>query len=195
MKNSRDETHEAYSSFREDKYVYVTANVKNEVGIDAYVDGEENKPLVIAGSSGIGKNALLSNWIHQRKDKAVNWKHNFLFAHFVGCSPVSYSLQCMLLRLESSLKSFFNLRKMEIPESEERLRWSLFRFLNAAASGDKNKVSGRYASKIIIIIDRDNLLRNEDTQSGALHWLPINLPDYVRFILSTVEFDDALSVG
>ena len=39
-----------------------------------------------------------------------------------------------LFRLETALKDFFQLREMKVPDTEEELRWSLNRFLAAAAS-------------------------------------------------------------
>lgn len=84
----------------------------------------------------------------------------------------------MLQRLEGALKDFFQLRKMEIPGDESRLIWSLPRFLSSAA---KKVMSG----KIIVIIDGVDNLRGFDSPEGSLHWLPVELPEGVRLILST----------
>ena len=71
---------------------------------------------------------------------------------------------------------------MEVPDSEERLRWSLSRFLSAAAK--------KYSpARIVIIIDGVNNLKGEDTPKGTLHWLPSELPPCVRFILSSTELE------
>ena len=87
----------------------------------------------------------------------------------------------MLFRLESALQSHFNLRKMEVPKTEERLRWSLNRFLSAASKK-------HFPAKIVIVIDGVDLIQGENAQQGQLHWLPTDIPPCVRFILSTVEF-------
>lgn len=88
----------------------------------------------------------------------------------------------VLHRLESALKDHFQLREMEVPLSEERLRWSLSRFLEAAAKKHD-------PARIVIVIDGVNRLRAEGAADGTLHWLPTDLPTTVRFIVSTVEYD------
>jgi len=73
---------------------------------------------------------------------------------------------------------------MKVPDTEEELRWSLNRFLAAAAKKHN-------PARIVIIIDGINRLKSEGTHDGALHWLPIELPPCVRFIVSTVEYERA----
>ena len=71
---------------------------------------------------------------------------------------------------------------VEVPKSEERLRWSLSRFLSSAA---KKHVPAR----IVIVLDGVNKLLGESAAADTMHWLPTELPPGVRFILSTSEFD------
>ena len=87
-----------------------------------------------------------------------------------------------LFRLETALKDFFQLREMKVPDTEEELRWSLNRFLAAAAKK-------HFPARIVIIIDGIHQLKAEGVPDGALHWLPIDLPPCVRFLVSTVEFE------
>jgi len=87
----------------------------------------------------------------------------------------------MLYRLLHSLEDFFQLR-LEVPKDEERLIWSLNRFLAQAAK--KNAIA-----RIVIVIDGVNMIRGKDNPEGALHWLPTHLPPGVRFLISTVEYD------
>lgn len=87
-----------------------------------------------------------------------------------------------LFRLETALKSFFQLREMKVPDTEEELRWSLNRFLAAAAKK-------HHPARIVIIIDGINLLKADGEPDGALHWLPTEMPPCVRFLVSTVEFE------
>lgn len=115
-------------------------------------------------------------------------RDEFLFQHFVGCSTPSLQLSHTLLRLESSLKAFFQLREMKVPDTEEELRWSLNRFLAAAAKK-------HFPARIVIIIDGVNRLKTDGAPDGSLHWLPTELPPCVRFILSSVEFERSTSGG
>ena len=73
---------------------------------------------------------------------------------------------------------------MKVPDTEEDLRWILSRFLVNAAKKHN-------PARIIIILDGINRLKCEGMPDGALHWLPIELPPCVRFIVSTVEFERA----
>ena len=98
----------------------------------------------------------------------------------------SMQLAHTLFRLETALKDFYQLREMKVPESEEELRWSLNRFLAAAAKKHS-------PARIIIIIDGINKLKAEGAPDGALHWLPTELPPCVRFLVSSVEFERAPS--
>ena len=77
---------------------------------------------------------------------------------------------------------------MEVPESEERLRWSLNRFLSAA-------VKKKSPARIVIVIDGVNKIKSDGCRDGELYWLPTELPPCVRFIISTVEHDRASKTG
>ena len=149
--------------------------------MDQHADTLENDskhPLVLLGEEGSGKSALLANWLARRKEK--KHKDEFLFQHYVGCSTPSLQLSHTLFRLETALKDFFQLREMKVPDSESDLRWSLNRFLAAAAKKHS-------PARIVIIIDCVHCLKAEGAADGALHWLPIDLPPCVRFIISTIE--------
>jgi len=144
------------------------------------LEGDVKPPLVLLGNEGSGKSALLANWASKRREH--RHRDEFLFQHFVGCTTPSLQLNHTLFRLETALKNFFQLREMKVPDSEVELRWSLKRFLEAAAKKHS-------PARIIIIIDGINRLKAEGAPDGALHWLPTELPPCVRFILSTVEFE------
>jgi uncharacterized coiled-coil DUF342 family protein len=122
----------------------------------------------------------LANWVAKRREH--KHRDEFLFQHFVGCSSQSFQLLHTLLRLETALKDFFQLREMKVPDTEVELRWSLNRFLEAASKKHS-------PARIVIIIDGISKLKNEGAPDGALHWLPTELPPCVRFIVSTVEVE------
>ena len=172
--------HEAFAASRSSDYIYAGDDGPFNA-LDSHaesVEGDIKLPLVVTGPVGCGKSALLANWVKQRNSS----KHHdeFLFQHFVGCSPRSRQLSHLLYRLESALKEHFQLREMAVPTSEERLRWSLNRFLAAAAKK-------RLPARIVIVVDAVNQLRGESSVADTLHWLPTELPRGVRIIVSTVE--------
>lgn len=155
--------------------------------LDQHADTVENDvkpPLVILGNEGSGKSAFLANWVHRRREH--KHKEEFLFQHFVGCSARSsqvlydtsrtlmlesthvnlFQIQLghTLLRIEKALKDFFQLREMEVPDSEERLRWSLSRFLAAAAKKHS-------PARIVIVIDGVNNLKGKTYPSMLFSFL------------------------
>jgi hypothetical protein len=143
---------------------------------------EPKLPLVVLGEPGSGKSALLANWVKRRQENPQN-KHEFLFQYFVDCSSESLQLRRMLHRLIAALKDHFNLREMEIPSGEERLRWGLIRFIEAAAKKYQNTQNAR----MVIVLDGVNRLQSPGSPDGTLKWLPVTLPNSVRFVVSTVE--------
>ncbi|GMI35188.1 hypothetical protein TrCOL_g6721 [Triparma columacea] len=190
--NTYDDEHKAFSDSRSSEFVYVpnkkpTDEDTSSLALDQHADTSDadvKLPLVVLGERGSGKSARLASW-YTRRMQTKN-KDEFLFAHFAGCSPRSRQLRHVLFRLATSLRQHFNLREMEVPKTEERLRWSLNRFLAAASKK-------HFPARIVIIIDGVDLVQGENAQQGQLHWLPTDIPPCVRFILSTVEFDKGLS--
>lgn len=171
--------HEAFLASRCQDYVYVPNQASYYKQLDKHVESTDeaaNLPLVVLGEPGVGKSALLANWVLRRKMHMH--RDDFLFQHFVGSSRRSHRLADVLGRLETALKEHFHLREMEVPETEDRLRWGLLRYLEAASK----KALG--SQVMLIVIDSINALASEASSHGSLHWLPTELPANVRFILS-----------
>ncbi|CAN0455658.1 unnamed protein product, partial [Ectocarpus sp. 12 AP-2014] len=183
MKNHADE-HEAFAASRSSEHVYVPIDDRNFTTLDKHaetIEMDAKLPLVLVGEPGIGKNALLSNWVKRRA--GTKHRDEFLFQYFAGASTRAKQLPHMLHKLETALKEFFQLREMEVPSSEERLIWSLNRFLAAAAKK-------YYPARIVIVIDGVFAIKGLEMPAGALHWLPTELPAGVRFIVSTIATTD-----
>ncbi|CAM9153609.1 unnamed protein product [Ascophyllum nodosum] len=177
--NYRDE-HEAFAGSRSSDYVYVPINVLDFATLDKHaetIEMDTKLPLVLVGETGIGKNALLSNWVKRRT--TTKHRNEFLFQYFAGASTRAKQLSHMLHKLETALKEFFQLREMDVPSSEERLIWSLNRFLAAAAKK-------YHPARIVIVIDGIFSVKGLEMPAGALHWLPTELPAGVRLIVSTI---------
>lgn len=178
---SFENEHEAFAASRVSQYVYVPAKDVFYNTLDQHADTLEadvKPPLVLVGSEGSGKSALLANWVAKRREH--KHRDEFLFQHFVGCSTQSLQLHDTLFRLETALKVFFQLREMKVPDTEVELRWALNRFLEAASKKHN-------PARIVIIIDGADRLKAEGAPDGALYWLPTDLPPCVRFVVSTVE--------
>jgi hypothetical protein len=180
---SGDGEHEAFALSRSSNFVFEPSNDTYFSALDSHAEsteGDVKLPYVVLGSPGSGKSALLANWVQRRK--LTKHRDEFLFQHYVGSSPKSKTLFNLLSRLESHLKDKFQLREMEVPTSEVRLRWALRRFLSSAAKK-------MYPVRIVIVLDGVDKLTGETAAADTMHWMPSELPPGVRFILSTDEYD------
>ncbi len=101
---------------------------------------EAASPLVIEGSPGSGKSALLSNWKLSLNSRPTYFvvqhdqeKEPFLFYHNVGCTRASTCIDQMLRRLICTLKSNFKL-STPVPTDPKKLPWCLSTFLELSAA-------------------------------------------------------------
>ncbi len=111
-------------------------------------------PLVLHGPSGVGKSAILGNWLAQQRAQREEAgiplaaaaattiisarqlpclaRREFIFGHAAGCSRTSCLTTHLLRRLQTELRAFFKLKR-EVAADDERLRWDLPVFLELAA--------------------------------------------------------------
>ena len=156
-------------------------------------------PLVLYGPSGVGKSALLSNWLlhHQAQRETAEamvslsspsrssvHKEDFVFWHVAGCSRSSALTTNLLRRLQCQLKTHFGLKK-EVAKDDKRLRWDLPDFLELAS----RKAA---PSLILILVDGLHLLRDEEGEED-LRWLPQVYPANVRLVVSTTIYETAVT--
>lgn len=100
------------------RYVFEPSKLTYFTTLDQHADAMEmdvKPPLVLIGSEGSGKSALLANWVAKKKEHRN--RDEFLFQHYVGCTTQSCQLQHTLFRLQTSLKNFFQLREMKVSMS------------------------------------------------------------------------------
>jgi tetratricopeptide (TPR) repeat protein len=166
--------HEAFARTR--SVVYIPRPQYFE-RLDEHVKGS-GPPLVLLGESGSGKSALLANWA--RRNSAAD---ALVLMHFVGATPYSSDWAAMLRRFMGELKQHFAIEQ-EIPEQPDKLRIEFASWLRIAGS----------KGRIVLLIDALNQL---DDRDGALNlvWLPADLPDTVRVIVSTLPGASADELG
>lgn len=139
--------------------------------LDKHVQSDE-VPLVITGESGMGKTALVANWLNQFNK---NNPDTFVFFHFVGSSADSTSYINLVKRLIEEIKLEFGLEE-PIPGDKEELINSLPGFL-----ANTNVLGKRW----VLIIDGINQLENEDN-ALIMNWLPVLFPTQIRVIFSVL---------
>jgi len=129
-------------------------------------------PLVIYGESGIGKSALLANWVLN----CLNTRPTYcLLAHFMGVSPESARPIVIQKRFIAEIQRFFHLERTK-GKSIQDLTEIFFQTLKEGAS----------CGKIILVIDALNQIE-KDSETNCLYWMPETFPDNISVILSTTE--------
>ena len=129
------------------------------------------RPLVLTGESGLGKSALLANWVARYRTR---YPKDFVFSHFVGASPASTNWAALASRMIRELNCVCRL-SISIPDSPDQLR---------LAFADALRVAGA-THRVVIILDALNQLEDRD-HAPDLIWLPRELPDNIRLIASTL---------
>ena len=138
----------------------------------------KDPPLVITGNSGLGKSALLANWIVQYQKENPE---TYILYHFTGGAPDSADYTQIVRRILEELKIKFEINN-KIPNSLEEMTKSLPQFL--AQTGQHGKW--------ILVIDALDQLENTD-KAHMLNWLPEYFPPFVRVIFSTLP-DNMLEI-
>ncbi len=166
--------HEAFTASRARVYIERTDYFER---LDKHIEGYE-PPLVLLGEPGVGKSALLANWALRRRDsvkiKDIPGREPLFLLHFTGAGPYSADWMAMLRRIMGEFKRHFDIRD-NIPDPPDELRAAFPNWLYMVAA----------RGRMVLIIDGLNQLEDRD---GALDlvWLPPNIPDNIRLILSTL---------
>jgi tetratricopeptide (TPR) repeat protein len=128
------------------------------------------QPLVILGESGSGKSALLANWGIKYQ---LEHPEELVIMHFIGATALSSNWVVMLAMMMGEMKMRFNIAG-KIPEDPNKLRDA---FLNCLFTANTR-------GKVLLIIDALNQL-NDKEGAQELTWLPMQIPENVKIILST----------
>lgn len=142
--------------------------------IDSFVQSDEQY-LVFTGESGIGKSALLANWI---KKNEMNPDFNLVY-HFVGNSFSGNSYENILRHLCDEIYDLYSIeRKRSVNEKIEDEAQRLITEIYA-----KQKL-------LVIVIDGINqIITQGDGQEKLLLWLPYANKN-VKYIFSTLPNDE-----
>jgi telomerase protein component 1 len=142
--------------------------------LHAFASADTPGPLVVTGTPGCGKSALLARFVSQFRRLEPS---TFILYHFVGASPNSTDPRQMLRRLCAELARRFRFAD-EIPDDWHELRVRFWQFLQRAAE----------QTRLIVALDALNQL-DETYRSHGLEWLPPVVPPGLRLILSSLEGD------
>lgn len=159
-----------------DQAFFGRQQLKAFVGGTAYLDlldehiNRHQPPLILVGHSGLGKSAILANWIakFQRSHPEV-----FVVYYFIDATPDSSTPFSLVRFILEQIKAKFRL-SAPIPENPEKMIQSLPHFFIKAH---------RFERWVLVLDGIDQL--DEEGSTGHLTWLPDRFPENMRVILST----------
>ena len=158
-----------HSSYHERQSYYDTIN--------EFVRDHSQQHLVFTGASGIGKSALLANWILKNEK---NSDFNLIY-HFVGNSFSGNSYESILRHICDEIYDLYDIQKNgnwneKIEEEAQRL---------VAEVSQKDK-------QIVIVIDGINqIVTKGPGKEKLLLWLP-SVSKNVKYIFSTLPDDETM---
>jgi preprotein translocase subunit SecA/nephrocystin-3 len=158
-----------HSSYHERQSYYDT--------IDEFVHDNNQQHLVFTGASGIGKSALLANWILKNEK---NPDFNLVY-HFIGNSFSGNSYESVLRHICDEIYDLYDIQKdgnwnEKIEEEAQRL---------VAEVSQKDK-------QLVIIIDGFNQIVTQGAgKEKLLLWLP-SASKNVKYIFSTLPDDETM---
>lgn len=143
--------------------------------IDDFIRSDESH-LVFTGESGIGKSALLANWI---KKNEHNLDFN-LFYHFVGNSFADSNCYNILSHLCDEISCFYDIGNNE--NTQETIEGKARRLVDFVASCEK---------PLVVILDGINQIATTANEKLLL-WIP-DANTNVKFIFSTLREDETMN--
>ncbi len=164
----------AQSSFLRSRtrvYIPVEENFKR---LDEFIESDE-RFLVVTGESGMGKSALIANWIKRHKEDK---ERNFVY-HFVGNGNQQGNYTGILTQLCDEIRDLYGIEEtgyLENKKPEEQLQ-DLF-----AQIYDKKP--------LVVILDGVNQLADID-DAKRMNWLPIPARNG-KILFSTLQGDETM---
>jgi WD40 repeat protein len=130
--------------------------------VDAYLQSDSNQPYVVHGQSGIGKTSIMGQVVKRHPDAIYR---------FIGATPTSSSIQQLITNICTEINQRTG-QGTEIPYDYDELVEAFSQFLEQARD-------------ITIILDAVDQLSDFNAPFN-LRWLPRELPQGVRFVVSTI---------
>ncbi len=162
----------AFINSRHGHYRKLSADFKR---LDDFLNGDEIH-LVITGPSGMGKSALIANWL---KEKEVTQNSYNIIYHFVGNSFSGSDHRQILQHICDELYNRYSIKRYE--------------GLNETLEDEAQRVlieAGRKGKPVVLVIDGINQIADHD-HSKLLNWLPQS-SHTTKYLFSTLEEDETM---
>ena len=159
--------HEAYAAPRRQLYL---GGERYQARLDKLLAVEESR-ILIEGSSGIGKSALIANFL---KDWQKRQRKCLVHTHYLGASTGASDPHALVRRLIEFIQRQTG-SSQGIPDEPQQLMDSLPQWLATASAWVR-----RRRSRFVIVLDSLNSL----TAQADLRWWPSFLPPAVSVVVS-----------
>ncbi|HEV7128454.1 MAG TPA: AAA family ATPase [Ktedonobacterales bacterium] len=144
-----------------------------------YLAGTARQPLVIYGASGVGKSALVAQASAQASAQAQAERQNAaVVVRFIGATPESSDTRALLQSLCRQIAHEYSSDESTIPTDLEGLTQELPKRL-ALASAQR---------PLVVFLDALDQL-GDGQRAPNLSWLPSELPEHVRLVVSILAGD------
>lgn len=140
--------------------------------ISDYIRGTDRHPLGLVGESGSGKSALMARAVEQARNQSSS---DAVLVRFIGATPESSDTRSLLESLCRQISRRYGADEATIPSDYKELVQELPKRL-ALATPEK---------PLIVFLDALDQLSDAD-YARNLTWLPAELPDHARLIVSTL---------
>jgi WD40 repeat protein len=160
----------ANSAFASERARFFTGRVDMLREVAAYIAGNDPHPLAVHGLGGSGKSALLAKIAGDCRLQFPNYRQ---MVRFVGATPASSDIRTLLENACRQIRRDYG--QDEGVPSEYKELIDMFKQTLELATAER---------PLVLFIDAVDQLSDAD-RGGNLIWLPIELPDHVRIVVST----------
>lgn len=156
------------------KQTSVFVGRKNELdAIASYLRQGDHLPFVVLGSSGSGKSSLLAR---AAETAHIEHPNALVIERFIGATPWCSDTSGLLEGICLEISRCFGLGDSSV-SADEAILMRIFRPRLSVATAQK---------PILLFLDAVDQLSNTG-EEHALAWLPRNLPDHVRLVMSVTR--------
>ena len=170
---------------KQQQYNYLNQKLENFLGqeetlkkIENYLNGDNKKPLIICGQSGIGKSSIMAKAI----EDTSNTTDKKIIYRFVGATPNSTTTKNILTSILEELNITI---KDEQVENNNQFLTDIDKEENSFVNFSHKVYDEimRIKDDIVIFIDAVDQLSNDD----QFLWLPNQLPSNIKIVISALK--------
>lgn len=148
---------------------------KNFEALDAWLANEDSRQYVVTGASGLGKSALIANWVKDKLNDSER-KYNIIY-HFTGNGGSESNCEHITKSLVNEINDIYG---WEDSDADAKLRDL---FVKVMTAEDK---------PLLIVVDAINQIEDVDN-AKLLNWLPAPTKN-IKILFSTLEDDRTMEV-